>query len=159
MLPANFGAKFEKKPQWMAQLDRWFSGSRRIRTHRLGSFLILYFLGGLRGYRRRTLRHRHEYNHVTHWLTICRRAAMKDYDLAVELIRSLRLVKGYSDTHARSLSKFDKVLLGATLVEGRSDAANWVARLREAALQDEQGEALDGAIKTLKSFSNAPVDA
>jgi indolepyruvate ferredoxin oxidoreductase beta subunit len=44
-------------------------------------------------------------------------------------------------------------------VEGRSDAANWVARLREAALQDEQGEALDGAIKTLKSFSNAPVDA
>ena len=159
MLPANFGAKFEKRPQWMAQLDRWFSGSRRIRTHRLGSFLMLYFLGGLRGYRRRTLRHRHEQAHLTHWLAICRQAAVKDYDLAVELLRSRRLVKGYSDTHARSLSKFDKVLLGAALVEGRQDAAKWVARLREAALQDEQGEALDGAIQTLKSFTKALADA
>ena len=34
----------------------------------------------------------------------------------------------------------------------------WVARLREAALQDEQGEALDGAIQTLKSFTDVPVD-
>ena len=48
--------------------------------------------------------------------------------------------------------------MGAALVEGRQEAAKWVARLREAALQDEQGEALDGAIQTLKSFSNAAVD-
>jgi indolepyruvate ferredoxin oxidoreductase beta subunit len=44
------------------------------------------------------------------------------------------------------------------LVQGRQDAAKWVARLREAALQDEQGEALDGAIQTLKSFTDVPVD-
>jgi indolepyruvate ferredoxin oxidoreductase beta subunit len=159
MLPADLGAKFEQQPRWMARLDRWFSGSRRIRTHRLGSFLTLYLVGGLRGYRRRTLRHRHEQDHLIHWLAVCRQAAVTDYDLAVELLRSRRLVKGYSDTHARSLSKFDKVLQGATLVQGRQDAAKWVARLREAALQDEQGDALDGAIQTLKSFSNAPVDA
>ena len=159
MLPAGLGAKFEKRPRWMARLDRWFGGSRRIRTHRLGSFLMLYFVGGMRGYRRRTLRHRHEQDHLTHWLAVCRQAGANDYDLAVELLRSRRLVKGYSDTHARSLSKFDKVLLGAKLVQGRQDAAEWVARLREAALQDEKGEALDGAIKTLKSFTNASVDA
>jgi len=159
MLPADLGAKFEQQPRWMARLDRWFSGSRRIRTHRLGSFLTLYLVGGLRGYRRRTLRHRHEQDHLIHWLAVCRQAAVTDYDLAVELLRSRRLVKGYSDTHARSLSKFDKVLQGAALVQGRQDAAKWVARLREAALQDEQGDALDGAIQTLKSFSNAPVDA
>jgi indolepyruvate ferredoxin oxidoreductase beta subunit len=159
LLPADLGAKFEQQPRWMARLDRWFSGSRRIRTHRLGSFLTLYLVGGLRGYRRRTLRHRHEQDHLIHWLAVCRQAAVTDYDLAVELLRSRRLVKGYSDTHARSLSKFDKVLQGAALVQGRQDAAKWVARLREAALQDEQGDALDGAIQTLKSFSNAPVDA
>lgn len=159
MLPARLGALFETRPHWMARLDRWFGGSRRVRTHRLGSFLMLYVLGGLRGYRRRTLRHRHEQDHLIHWLAVCRQAAVNDYDLAVELLRSRRLVKGYSDTHARSLSKFDKVLLGATLVQGRQDAAKWVARLREAALQDEQGEALDGAIKTLKSFTNASVEA
>ncbi|MDG2406986.1 MAG: indolepyruvate oxidoreductase subunit beta family protein, partial [Paracoccaceae bacterium] len=159
MLPANLGTKVEQQPHWMARLNRWFSGSRRIRTHRLGSFLTLYLLGGLRGYRRRTLRHKHEQDHLIHWLAVCRQAAVTDYDLAVELLRSRRLIKGYSDTHARSLSKFDKVLLGATLVQGRQDAAKWVARLREAALQDEKGDALDGAIQTLKSFSNDSVDA
>ena len=158
MLPARLGAKFETQPHWMARLDRLFGGSRRIRTHRLGSFLMLYFLGGLRGYRRHTLRHKHEQEHLQHWLTVCREAAVDDYAVAVELLRSRRLVKGYSDTHARSLSKFDKVLLGARLVQGRQDAAKWVARLREAALQDEQGEALDGAIQTLKSFTDVPVD-
>lgn len=79
--------------------------------------------------------------------------------MAVELLRSRRLVKGYSNTHARNLSKFDKVLMGAALVEGRQEAAKWVARLREAALQGEQGEALAGAIRTLKPFIKALSDA
>ena len=35
---------------------------------------------------------------------------------------------------------------------GRSDAPDWVRRLREAALKDEDGTALDGAIKTIESF-------
>ena len=49
--------------------------------------------------------------------------------------------------------------MGAVLVEGRQEAAKWVARLREAALQGEQGEALAGAIQTLKSFIKALADA
>ena len=40
----------------------------------------------------------------------------------------------------------------AELFQGREDAAEWMARLREAALQDPQGEALDGAIETVRSF-------
>ena len=61
--------------------------------------------------------------------------------------------RGYSDTHARGLSKFDKVLAGAAMVAGRADGADWVRRLREAALKDEEGKALDGAIATIRSFS------
>ena len=34
----------------------------------------------------------------------------------------------------------------------REDAADWVRRLREAALKDEEGKALDGAIATIRSF-------
>ena len=63
-----------------------------------------------------------------------------------------RLVKGYSDTHARGLSKFDRVLAAVKLVAAREDAAEWAARLREAALKDEDGKALDGAIATIRSF-------
>jgi indolepyruvate ferredoxin oxidoreductase beta subunit len=62
-------------------------------------------------------------------------------------------VKGYSDTHARGLSKFDRVLEGAALVANRDDAPDWVRRLREAALKDEEGKALDGAMATIRSFS------
>jgi hypothetical protein len=76
-----------------------------------------------------------------------------NYDLAVEVVRCRRLVKGYSDTHARGLSKFDRVLAAIALVKDREDAALWAARLREAALKDEEGKALDGAIATIRSFA------
>ena len=72
--------------------------------------------------------------------------------MAVETLRCRRLIKGYSDTHARGLSKFDKVLAGARMVENRDDGPDWVARLRDAALKDEKGTDLDGALKTVESF-------
>ena len=152
MLPAGIGARVEANPKSMARLDRWFNKGRRVRTHRLGSFLMLYLLGGLRGYRRRTLRHRYEQEHLARWLDRVKGAVAEDYAFAVELLRCRRLIKGYSDTHARGLSKFDRVMEGAELVRGREDGAEWVARLREAALQDEKGEALDGALQTVRSF-------
>ena len=63
-----------------------------------------------------------------------------------------RLIKGYSDTHARGLSKFDKVIGAVGVIEKQPDAADWLRRLREAALQDEEGEALDGAIQTVRTM-------
>jgi indolepyruvate ferredoxin oxidoreductase beta subunit len=78
-----------------------------------------------------------------------------DYALACEVLRCRRLIKGYSDTHARGLSKFDRVMAGIVLVEGRPDAADWARRLREAALKDEEGRALDGALQTIRSFADS----
>lgn len=153
LLPARMGERVENSPTWMARLDRWFNRGRRLRTRRIGPFLILYALAGLRGYRRKTRRHAVEQEHLEAWQAQCLAAAEADYALAAELLRCRRLVKGYSDTHARSLSKFARVMTGAALLEGRGDAAEWVARLREAALQDEKGVALDGAIRTVASFT------
>jgi indolepyruvate ferredoxin oxidoreductase beta subunit len=39
------------------------------------------------------------------------------------------------------------------LLKGRNDASQWLSRIRDAALKDEKGEALDGAIKTVESFA------
>tara|TARA_Y100000813_G_scaffold182857_1_gene152888 strand:- start:753 stop:974 length:222 start_codon:yes stop_codon:yes gene_type:complete len=72
--------------------------------------------------------------------------------MAVEIIKTRRLIKGYSDTHARGKSKFDLVLEGAKMVADREDGAVWVRRLREAALQDEEGDALSGALETIRTF-------
>jgi indolepyruvate ferredoxin oxidoreductase beta subunit len=151
-LPAALGRFIESRPGLFRRLDRIINRGRRVKTTRLGWFLALYTLGGLKRFRRRTLRHAVEASHRDVWLARVKAAAATDYDLAVELLNTRRLVKGYSDTHARGLSKFDRVMAAATKLEGRADAADWVRRLREAALKDEDGIALDGALKTVDSF-------
>jgi len=155
LLPAGLGAKMEADPAWRARIDRWFNRSRRIRSDRLRGFLMLYVLGGLRGWRLKTLRHKMEQAHLDDWLKMVSGYLPERYGMAVEVLKCRRLIKGYSDTHARGLSKFDKVLAGARLVENRDDGPVWVARLREAALKDEKGADLDGALKTVASFAGA----
>jgi indolepyruvate ferredoxin oxidoreductase, beta subunit len=44
------------------------------------------------------------------------------------------------------------VMAGAAKLEGRDDAAQWVRRLREAALKDEYGIALTDTLRTIESF-------
>lgn len=155
LLPARLGARLEADPAWRARIDRWFNRGRRIRTDSLRGFLMLHVLGGLRGWRLKTLRHRMEQAHLDDWLTMVAGYLPDRYAMAVEILKCRRLIKGYSDTHARGLSKFDKVLAGARLVEARDDGPAWVARLREAALKDEKGTDLDGALKTVESFAGA----
>jgi len=152
LMPARLGAKVEASEKWMARLNRWFDKGRRLRTDRLPAFLMLHVLGGLKGYRLKTHRHAIEVAHLENWLSRCMAEVEADYDSAVELVKCRRLIKGYSDTHARGLGKFDKVMDAAALLRGRKDAAQWIARLREAALQDAEGKALDGAIATVRSF-------
>ncbi len=153
LFPAKLGARVEADPKWMARLDRWFNKGRRLRTDSLRAFVTLHVVGGLRGLRRRTLRHAQEQAHLSRWLATSLAETNRNYDLAVELIRCRRLIKGYSDTHARGQSKFDRVLAATALVASRPDAADWCRRLREAALLDEEGKALDGAIATIRSFA------
>ena len=136
----------------MRLVDRLFNRGRRMRSDRLLPFLQLYALAGLRRWRRGTLRHAVEQAHLKAWLDDALGQAAQNYDLAVELIRNRRLIKGYSDTHARGLGKFKRVREAIALVAGRADAADWARRLRMAALADEKGTALDGAIATVRSL-------
>jgi indolepyruvate ferredoxin oxidoreductase beta subunit len=152
MLPVRWGQRVLGSARWMARLERWFSKGRHLRTDGLAAYVTLYLLGGMKFWRLRTLRHAQEVAHMEGWLATAL-AYLPRYDLAVEVIKCRRLVKGYSDTHARGLSKFDLVLQGAALVAKRDDAADWVRRLREAALKDEEGKALAGALATIRSFA------
>lgn len=153
LFPARLGARVEGSPRWMARLDRWFGKGRRIRSDRVVGFLSLYFLGGLRWWRRRTLRHRVEVAHLEQWLAACLAMRAANPALAVEMLKVRRLVKGYSDTHSRGLSKFDRVMAAAPALASRPDGGDWMRRLVAAALQDEEGKALDGALKTVASFT------
>ncbi len=151
-LPARLGRYIEERPKFAAFLDRRINRGRRIRTDSFAGFTALWVVGGLRRWRRGLLRHQVEAAHLERWYSLALNHVSVDYALAVEILNCRRLIKGYSDTHVRSQSKFDRVLSALDLLKGRDDAADWIRRLREAALKDEKGDMLDGALKTVASL-------
>jgi indolepyruvate ferredoxin oxidoreductase beta subunit len=152
MLPASLGAFIEARPFLFRMLDRLVNRGRRVPVARISGFLQLYCVAALRPTRRSSLRHKRETEHSEAWLAQAADILPKNYDLAVEILRSRRLVKGYSDTHARGLSKFDRVIAKTPQLVARADGAQWMARLIAAALIDEPGDALDGVAKTIDTL-------
>lgn len=151
-MPTRLGRYIEDRPRLAAFLNRRINRGRHVRTDSVTGFVTLWFIGGLRRWRRHLLRHAVEVEHLERWYARALGLAASDYALAVEVLECRRLIKGYSDTHARAQSKFDRVLSGLDLLRGRADAADWLRRLREAALKDEKGDMLDGALKTVASL-------
>jgi indolepyruvate ferredoxin oxidoreductase beta subunit len=151
-LPAWLGRAIEESPSLTRLLRPLVDRGRRIRTDTLLGFLPLYAIAGMKRWRRGLLRHGREQAHLDAWLARIEHHAATDYRLALELAKCRRLVKGYSDTHARGLSKFDLVTQAAERLAGREDAADWVRRLRDAALADEDGKMLDGALATVATL-------
>src|SRR5262249_2948933 len=133
-LPVGLGRWLEARPRLFRALDRFVDKGRRVRTGTIRWFLPLSILAGMQRFRRHLLRHQREVAHRDAWLDAARKVAAHDYALAVAMIELRRLVKGYSDTHTRGLSKFDKVLAAALRLAGRTDAADWTYRLQRAAL-------------------------
>ena len=151
-LPKDLGQWIENRPKLFAALDRLVNRGRRVRTGTVVWFVGLSLVSALRGTRRGTLRHHRERLHREAWLATATGLLSSNYDLAVEALKCRRLVKGYSDTHARGQSKFDRVMAALPLLGGREDGADWLRRLCQAALMDEQGLALDGALKTIATL-------
>ena len=152
MLPARLGLFIEARPFLFRALDRLVNRGRRVPVGRIGGFLQLYAVAALKPTRRSSLRHKREREHREAWLAQAADVLPKNYDLAVEILRCRRLIKGYSDTHARGLSKFDRAMAKAPKLVQREDGAQWMARLIAAALIDEKGEALDGVAKTIDTL-------
>jgi len=150
VLPRRLALWLDDSPHikgWLApRLDR----GRRIHTHTLRGHLQLRAVAGLRRWRRGSRRHAEEMAHLQAWLAAVERALGSDYTLAVELLRCRRLIKGYSDTHARGSSRFDRLLHAAELLSGRDDAGTSLAALSEAALRDAEGKALEQALQSMR---------
>jgi indolepyruvate ferredoxin oxidoreductase beta subunit len=122
------------------------TGGRQIATSSIGGFLQLYWLAGLRRWRRRTLRYSQEHLRIERWLELIARVAPQNYALAVEIADCQQLVKGYGETHERGTASFDAILAHVQDWQQREDAAGRVRTLRAAALADDQGIALSKAL-------------
>lgn len=140
-LPKNLG-KWLMRPHWVHKaLRKLTQKGRTITTSSLGGFLQLYLLAAWRRGRRTTLRYQLETQRIEQWLSAVLKAAEINPALATEIAQCQRVVKGYSDTHARGLRNFQILMdivdsYGAQLVPAN------LRELREAALADEHGNEL-----------------
>jgi len=144
-LPAGLGRWLLNSGAPRRVVERFTAKGRVVQTSSLHGFLLLYALAGLRRWRRGSLRYAVENARIEGWLQAIHQAAATDPALAVEIARCQRLVKGYSDTHERGTRHFERLMAAARKLAGRADAAPALSRLREAALADEHGKALDHA--------------
>jgi indolepyruvate ferredoxin oxidoreductase beta subunit len=144
-LPAGIGRWLER-PGWPRRLvERLTERGRIVTTSSLAGFLLLYAIAGLRRFRRASLRFALEDARIEAWLGEIARVAAINPALATEVAQCQRLVKGYGDTHARGWTSFTMLMA----VVGRAGAAlapATLAELRDAALADERGLALNAAL-------------
>jgi indolepyruvate ferredoxin oxidoreductase beta subunit len=144
-LPAPLG-RYLLSGGWLGRLvDRLASKGRVVETSSLRGFLQLWAVSRMKRWRRASLRWQIEIGRIDAWLTDVRAAAQRgDIDLATEIVRCQRLVKGYGDTHARSWRHFG--MLQAQWRRPGAISPARLAALRAAALADEQGQALAAAL-------------
>ena len=140
-LPARVGTWLLGSPRLCRLLERR-TGGKQVRTRTIRGFLLLHGLAGLKRWRPATLRYQEENARIEQWLGRIAQLSEGHYDLAVELARAQRLVKGYGETHERGWRNFNVLLERLDALALRDDGATWLARLQAAALADEEGEAL-----------------
>jgi indolepyruvate ferredoxin oxidoreductase beta subunit len=130
LMPASWSRWIEDMPLLKKCLLALIGDGKRLRSHTVFGHCVLHTLAGLRRFRRHSQRHAVETAHINQWLETVSTLMVQDYLLAVEVIRCRRLVKGYSDTHARGSSKFDRLLKAAPALAGKDQAAAELAALR-----------------------------
>ena len=144
-LPAAFGRRLERPGLLRTLAERMTARGRVVTTSSLGGFLMLRAVAGMRRWRRSTTRYAAENAAIEGWLAQIATAAASNPALAVEVAQCQRLVKGYSDTHARGVRNFEAVM-AAVRKGGAAVAPATVRELREAALADEHGSQLGAAL-------------
>ena len=147
-LPAGLGRWLLNSPFARRISAPLFRKGRHIHTARLGGFLMLYLVAGMRRWRRSTLRYQVEEARISDWLSRVQKMAVnsRGYYVALEIAECQRLVKGYSDTHERGLKNYHAVMEAVDRMNERPDLADVIKQLRNAALADDQGLKLQAAL-------------
>jgi len=145
-MPAALGRWLQGSGWPRRVLARFVARGRVIRTSSLHGFLMLYLIAGMKRWRRRTLRYAIEQERIEQWLQHIERAAASSTELATEIARCQRLIKGYSDTHQRGLANY-LTLMAALGRAGAAASPAMLRELRDAALADEAGTRLRAALE------------
>jgi indolepyruvate ferredoxin oxidoreductase beta subunit len=137
--------------------SRWFARAVHVVAHKgmvvnttsITGFTTLAALARLRPLRPRSLRFGREQAAIEGWLDLTDAQAALDYDLACEIVMCERVLKGYGQTHHHGTESFTVLMQAARDLAGRPDAASTLARLRTAALADEDGSRLNAELTSV----------
>lgn len=121
-----------------------------VNTTSVFGFTMLRVMASMRPMRPRSLRYGLEQQAIDAWLDIVAEVAETDYDLACEVTKAARVLKGYGATHSHGKESFAKLMNMVPELRGQKDAAKTLRDLIQAALKDEDGVALDQALAGLK---------
>ena len=141
-LPGPLGSLILTQPLLKRVVGFFTQKGRVVETTSVSGFLLLWSVASLRRWRRTTLRYQAEHQAITAWMARITALAKTHPALALEVAQLQRLVKGYSDTHTRGRANFDRLMALTGRLENHPDGPALLARLRDAALADEQGHAL-----------------
>ncbi len=144
VMPAKLGAGVMNSALGKTVLG-WFTGGKKLRTNTVSVNLALRFLAWLRKFRRDSLGYQHEHRMIDAWLTAIVDAAPGNPELACELARCGRLVKGYGDTRHRTSQQLLAIVEAVN--QQSITTAEKVSELREAALADDSNQQFQAALK------------
>lgn len=130
-----------------------------VQSNRIGGYLKLRMLAGLRVWRPRSARYVEEQARIEDWLDLIRRAAALDIGLAREIVDCARLIKGYGDTFKRGAGNFERIRERVILpaLEHRlaaGVATDAVVQARTAALADPDGQSLANMLADFEAALN-----
>ena len=155
ILPPALGAKFLAWAERTGRL-RSLNIGLHIKTSSVLGYLMMRSLAWLKPWRPRSYRYAQEQALIERWLGEVCTAAKREPQLALEIAECARLIKGYGDTHRRGVANF-LAILDALVVNPATDdpreQARTIARARDAALADPDGDALSADLGRPVSLS------
>ncbi|QNQ08666.1 indolepyruvate oxidoreductase subunit beta family protein [Sphingomonas alpina] len=149
VLPAPIGRRILASRAANHLLAPFFTSGRHVETTSLRWFILLRTMAWLRRWRPISLRFVEEQERIDAWLALAGKVAHRDTALAIEVIRCQSLIKGYGDTFDRGLRNFSTLMGLVPALMQRRDAAACLGALRNAALADDAGTALDTAVEAV----------
>ena len=149
-MPKGLGSRLSKSKKFKNFFTKYLDRDRRMKSTNLFNFLILYFVGTLKSWRFKSFRHFEEMENVNFWNIKIENILAVNYELAVLVVQSYRVKKGYGDTFHRSQSKFKILLDLADEIKHDLSAVSIFEEAYEIALKNPEVSALKREIAYIK---------
>jgi indolepyruvate ferredoxin oxidoreductase beta subunit len=141
-LPTRLGRYVLRSKPLTRVIERVTREGMVVNTTSVFGYTQLAVLARLRPIRPRSLRFTREQEEIESWLASARELALNQPALAREVLDSQQVLKGYGATHAHGSESLALLMDAARRLAGSADAAPRLAKLRAAALADEDGAQL-----------------